>query len=65
MSPDRPTIRGTSQNPDVYFQGRETVNQYYLACPGDRPGVHGPVRRPDRPAATTCSTTSALPMPSG
>ena len=34
MSPDRPTIRGTSQNPDVYFQGREAVNQYYLAVPG-------------------------------
>ena len=34
MTPDRPTIRGTSQNPDVYFQGRETVNKYYLACPG-------------------------------
>ena len=33
MSPDRPTIRGTSQNPDVYFQGRETVNPYYLKCP--------------------------------
>ena len=33
MSPDRPVIRGTSQNPDVYFQGRETVNNYYLACP--------------------------------
>jgi pyruvate-ferredoxin/flavodoxin oxidoreductase len=33
MSPDRPVIRGTSQNPDVYFQGRETVNKYYLACP--------------------------------
>ena len=33
MTPDRPTLRGTSQNPDVYFQGRETVNPYYLACP--------------------------------
>jgi len=33
MTPDRPGIRGTSQNPDVYFQGRETVNPYYLACP--------------------------------
>jgi pyruvate-ferredoxin/flavodoxin oxidoreductase len=33
MSPDSPTIRGTSQNPDVYFQGRETVNKYYEACP--------------------------------
>jgi len=25
---------GTSQNPDVYFQGRETVNPYYIRCPG-------------------------------
>ena len=33
MSPDRPTIRGTAQNPDVYFQGRESCNRYYLACP--------------------------------
>ncbi|MFW5870163.1 MAG: pyruvate:ferredoxin (flavodoxin) oxidoreductase, partial [Candidatus Sumerlaeota bacterium] len=33
LSPDRPTIRGTSQNPDVFFQGRETVNKYYEACP--------------------------------
>ncbi|MES9903689.1 MAG: pyruvate:ferredoxin (flavodoxin) oxidoreductase [Sedimenticola sp.] len=34
MSPDRPTIRGTSQNPDVYFQGRETVNTYHDKVPG-------------------------------
>jgi pyruvate-ferredoxin/flavodoxin oxidoreductase len=34
MSPDHPTLRGTSQNPDVYFTGRETVNQFYAACPG-------------------------------
>jgi pyruvate-ferredoxin/flavodoxin oxidoreductase len=33
MSPDHPIIRGTSQNPDVYFQGRETVNPYYQALP--------------------------------
>ncbi len=33
MSPDEPIIRGTSQNPDVYFQGRETVNPFYNACP--------------------------------
>jgi pyruvate-ferredoxin/flavodoxin oxidoreductase len=33
LSPDRPTIKGTSQNPDVFFQGRETVNKYYLAAP--------------------------------
>ena len=33
LSPDHPFIRGTAQNPDVYFQGRETVNLYYQACP--------------------------------
>ena len=33
MTPDRPVLRGTAQNPDVFFQGRETVNKYYLAAP--------------------------------
>ena len=33
LSPDRPQISGTSQNPDVYFQGRETVNKYHQAVP--------------------------------
>ncbi len=33
LSPERPVIRGTSQNPDVYFQGRETVNPYYAKLP--------------------------------
>ena len=33
LSPDRPVLRGTAQNPDVYFQGRETVNPFYAACP--------------------------------
>jgi pyruvate-ferredoxin/flavodoxin oxidoreductase len=33
LSPDRPVLRGTAQNPDVYFQGRETVNPFYDNCP--------------------------------
>jgi pyruvate-ferredoxin/flavodoxin oxidoreductase len=33
MTPDRPVLRGTAQNPDVYFQARETVNPFYQACP--------------------------------
>ena len=33
MTPDRPTLRGTAQNPDVYFQGREAVNRFYDALP--------------------------------
>jgi pyruvate-ferredoxin/flavodoxin oxidoreductase len=33
LNPDRPFIRGTAQNPDVYFQARETVNPYYRITP--------------------------------
>jgi pyruvate-ferredoxin/flavodoxin oxidoreductase len=33
LSPDHPFIRGTSQNPDVYFQARETTNPFYASCP--------------------------------
>ena len=33
LSPDHPFIRGTAQNPDVYFQAREAANPYYLAVP--------------------------------
>ncbi len=33
LTPDKPVMRGTAQNPDVYFQGRETVNPFYAACP--------------------------------
>ncbi len=34
LNPDHPFIRGTAQNPDVYFQGRETVNLFYDNTPG-------------------------------
>jgi len=33
LNPENPFIRGTAQNPDVYFQGRETVNLFYAATP--------------------------------
>lgn len=33
LTPDNPVMRGTAQNPDVYFQGRETVNPFYNNCP--------------------------------
>ncbi|MFO1487652.1 MAG: pyruvate:ferredoxin (flavodoxin) oxidoreductase [Verrucomicrobiota bacterium] len=33
MTPDRPVLRGTAQNPDAFFQGREAANAYYAACP--------------------------------
>jgi pyruvate-ferredoxin/flavodoxin oxidoreductase len=34
LTPDSPVMRGTAQNPDVYFQARESVNPFYNACPG-------------------------------
>ncbi len=33
LTPDRPMLRGSAQNPDVYFQARETVNPFYAKCP--------------------------------
>jgi pyruvate-ferredoxin/flavodoxin oxidoreductase len=33
LSPEHPVIRGTAQNPDVFFQAREAANRFYLACP--------------------------------
>jgi len=34
LTPDNPVLRGTAQNPDVYFQARERINPYYDACSG-------------------------------
>ena len=34
LTPDRPVLRGTAQNPDVFFQAREAANLFYDACPG-------------------------------
>jgi pyruvate-ferredoxin/flavodoxin oxidoreductase len=33
MNPEHPELRGTAQNPDIYFQGREAANPFYLAVP--------------------------------
>jgi pyruvate-ferredoxin/flavodoxin oxidoreductase len=34
LSPEHPVLRGSAQNPDVFFQARETINPYYTAVPG-------------------------------
>ena len=34
LDPDRPVLRGTAQNPDVFFQAREACNPFYDAAPG-------------------------------
>ncbi|MBN1491743.1 MAG: pyruvate:ferredoxin (flavodoxin) oxidoreductase, partial [Phycisphaerae bacterium] len=33
LTPDRPLLRGTAQNPDTFFQAREACNKFYMACP--------------------------------
>ena len=50
LSPDHPFIRGTAQNPDVYFQGRETVNPFYAQVPGAvASAMHALAARTGRP----------------
>src|SRR5438270_2022188 len=34
LTPDHPVLRGSAQNPDVFFQAREAANPWYAACPG-------------------------------
>ena len=34
LTPDRPVLRGSAQNPDTFFQAREACNRFYQACPG-------------------------------
>jgi pyruvate-ferredoxin/flavodoxin oxidoreductase len=49
LTPDHPVIRGTAQNPDVFFQAREACNPYYLRLPGIVQEVmdeFGPADRP-------------------
>ena len=50
LSPDTPFIRGTAQNPDVFFQARETVNIFYDRTPDIVQRGHGQVRQADRTA---------------
>ena len=50
LTPDRPVLRGTAQNPDVFFQAREAANGFYDACPGDRRADDAVVGGVDRPA---------------
>ena len=63
LTPDRPVLRGTAQNPDVFFQAREAANRFYWRCP--RSSRRRWTASPSAPAAATgSSTTSATPRPS-
>ena len=52
LTPDLPVVRGTAQNPDVFFQARETVNPFYLKTPGIVQTAM------DMPKASTCYQTN-------
>ena len=44
LNPDHPVLRGTAQNPDVFFQARETINRFYDVAPGHHARSDGRVR---------------------
>ena len=48
LNPEHPVLRGTAQNPDIFFQAREACNTYYDAIPERCRGLHEPGQREDR-----------------
>ena len=63
LDPDRPVLRGTAQNPDVFFQAREAANPFHDGRSGHR-RTRPSIASPRPPAvATAWSTTSATRMP--
>ena len=62
LTPDRPFIRGTAQNPDVFFQAREACTPLPRRRSRHRAIGHGSLCRADRPRLSTSSTTTARPM---
>ena len=64
LTPEHPFIRGTAQNPDVYFQARETVNPYYARLGGSCRRPWTPL--PSAPGVPTgWSSTPGTPKPPG
>jgi pyruvate-ferredoxin/flavodoxin oxidoreductase len=62
-NPERPELRGTAQNPDIYFQGREAANSLLPEATGHRGRLYGQGQRVDRTHLQTFSTMSVLPTP--
>ena len=66
LTPDHPVLRGTAQNPDVFFQAREAAQPLLRSpAPASSQRRDGPVRGAHGPARTASSTTSGIPRPSG
>ena len=64
LTPEDPVVRGTAQNPDVFFQAREASNPFHLAVPGS--SRRSWTSSPNGPAGTTgWSTTTGHPTRTG
>ena len=65
MTPEHPVVRGTAQNPDVFFQAREASQPVPPRGARHRRGGDGRARRRAPAGATASSTTTARPTPTG
>ena len=64
LTPDRPVLRGTAQNPDVFFQAREAANGFYDACPAIVERTMQAFGEADRPALRPVRVRRRIPTPS-
>ena len=65
LTPERPVLRGSAQNPDVFFQAREAANGFYDAVPSAVQEVFDELAAAHRPRSTRSSTTTVRPTPTG
>ncbi len=65
LSPDRPVLRGSTENPDTFFQSREASNTFYTACPDIAQRVMQQFGGRVPAATTNSSITTAMWLPSG
>ena len=63
LTPDKPVIRGTAQNPDVFFQAREAANPFYDNVRRHRRALDEASRRTHRPSIQACLITKAIRKP--
>ncbi len=63
LNPEHPVLRGTAQNPDIFFQAREAVKPLLRCASRRRRGVYGQSQRRALEPITSCLTTTAHPTP--
>ena len=62
LNPMNPVARGMAENPDHFFQHRESCNNYYEAVPVYRRGIHERDFQKSQAASTVCSITTVQKM---